>query len=103
MSGNVKTGSYTHSLRKEIAFYHSEKDGLLFVPTPRWDSYDSRFIEYADVKKTYSGGITDEELKAEIFETLDICDLSYQKHDWNYHHDIFFAYIDQLAEERGRR
>ncbi|MBQ8780973.1 MAG: hypothetical protein IJZ72_04815 [Oscillospiraceae bacterium] len=83
---------------------HILPDGThIFMPTLRWDSYDSQFIEYSDVKKTYSGGITDEELKAEIFESLEICDLIYKKHDQNYHHEIFFAYVEQLGAERNRR
>ena len=83
---------------------HILPDGThVFMPTLRWDSYDSQFIEYSDVKNTYSNGITDEELRAEIFETLEICELIYQKHDQNYHHEIFFAYVEQLAKERNRK
>ena len=83
---------------------HVLTDGThIFIPTLRFDSFDSQFIEYDTVKKTYSGGITDAELKDEIFESLEICDLIYKKHKDNCHHDIFFAYIDKLAEERNRR
>lgn len=84
---------------------HILTDGThIFIPTLRFDKFDSKFVLYDDfLKKTYSGGITDEELKHEIFESLEICDLIYKKHDQNYHHDIFFAYVKQLAIERNRK
>ena len=83
---------------------HVLTDGThIFIPTLRFDNFDSQFIEYDTVKKTYNGGITNDELKAEIFESLEICDLIYKKHKENCHHEIFFAYIDTLAEEHNRR
>lgn len=81
-----------------------KKDGTyIFIPTLRLTVYGPEFIEYDCVKKTYSNGITDKELKDEIFESLVISELLYKKHDENYHHDIFFAYAEQLALERNRK
>lgn len=75
----------------------------IFMPTLRLTVYGPKFIEYACVKNTYNGGITDKELKNEIFESLEISRLLYEKHEQNYHHDIFFAYAEQLAIERNRK
>ena len=75
----------------------------VFIPTLRFDKFDSQFIQYDNLRKIYRGGITDEELKAEVFESVEICDLIYKKNCQNCHHDIFFDYIDQLAKERDRR
>ncbi len=83
---------------------HILPDGTyIFMPTLRLTVYGPEFIEYDCVKKTYSNGITDKELKDEIFESLEISELLYKKHDENYHHDIFFAYAEQLALERNRK
>lgn len=85
---------------------HILTDGTyVFLPTLKFDKYDSQYVVYDCLKKTYNTPITNDDLKEEIFESLKISELIYKKsleEDKTVHHDIFFGYVKQLVQERNR-
>ncbi len=51
---------------------HRLTDGrFVFLPTLRFDRYDSCYVVYVKIQTVKSGGISDEEFKDEIFAVLD--------------------------------
>lgn len=89
---------------------HRLTDGrLVFIPNLRFDSYDSQYVDYVVIQTVKSGGISDEELKDEIFTVLERSRLITEKSEeyrsmrddpkndrfWNFVKDIAAQLKDQ--------
>lgn len=85
---------------------HRLTDGrLVFIPTLRFDSYDSQYVDYVVIQTVKSGDISDEELKDEIFAVLDRSRLITEKSE-EYRgmrddpkNDRFWSFVKSIAAQ----
>ena len=84
---------------------HILVDGSLeFIPNLRMDGYDSCFVPYEVLKSVLVENITSAEITEELWRTLEVCELIYEKSmepDSSCHNDIFFQYVNELKKQRN--
>lgn len=87
---------------------HRLTDGsYVFIPKLRLCGYDTCYVNYENIETLRNAGITDSEMKEEIFAALERSRLMTEKHDETFrqpdHNELFFSYCNALKKDTNNK